>query len=435
MHTSSPHRAWPIVALLLMPVPFARAATDKAAVAAEYLPRLEKILTQNIAPFWYDKSIDREYGGYIIDFDAQGRRKSRCTKMIVTQARTVWLFSRMARAGYRREEYLDAAEVGYRFLKDKMWDAEHGGFYWEVDVTGDRQLKPNKHLYGQSFALYALSEYCLASDKREVWDFAMRFFNLLEAQAYDQTYGGYRESFTPDWTPTPVDEGSYMGTPSNIKLMNTHLHLMEAITTFYRASKLPVARERLIELVNIQSNTVLRKTLGGCTDKYDRDWTPRLDADYAQVSYGHDIENVWLLMDTCNAIDLKQYPFGDLYTTLFDYSLKYGYDETEGGFYYYGPFNRPATNRSKSWWVQAEALVSALQMYRFTDDPKYLALFAKTLEFIEKYMVDWEYGEWHSSVNPAGQARGDKANPWKAGYHNGRAMIECIEILKTWQTR
>jgi len=430
-----PRRVGLIAALLFLPASLALGASDKAAVAAEYLPRLEKILTGNIAPFWYDKSLDREHGGYIIDFDAQSRRKSRCTKMIVTQARTVWLFSRMARAGYRRDEYLDAAELGCQFLKDKMWDAQHGGFYWEVDVTGEQRLKPNKHLYGQSFALYALSEYYLASGKQEVLDFAVRFFNLLEAKAYDRTYGGYCESFTPDWTAMPAGESTYMGTPADLKLMNTHLHLMEAITTFYRASELPVARERLLELVNIQSNAVVRKMLGGCTDKYDRDWTPRLDADYAQVSYGHDIENVWLLMDTCNAVGLSNQPFGDLYATLFAYSLKYGYDPAEGGFYYTGPFSLPATDRTKSWWVQAEALVSALQMYRFTDNPKYLAIFAKTLAFIEQHLVDAEHGEWHHIIMPDGTRRGDKANPWKAGYHNGRAMIECIEILKTWQTR
>ena len=164
----TPRRAGLISALLLLTGSAACGATDKGALADQYLPRLERILTENIAPFWYDKSIDREHGGYIIDFDAQGRRKSRCTKMIVTQARTVWLFSRMARAGYRRDDYLAAADVGFQFLKDRMWDAANGGFYWEVDVTGDQQLKPNKHLYGQSFALYALSEYYLASGKQEV---------------------------------------------------------------------------------------------------------------------------------------------------------------------------------------------------------------------------------------------------------------------------
>jgi len=406
------------------------AGSTEARLADQYVPRLEKILTKNIAPFWYEKSLDRDNGGYIVSFDAQGQLKEPVTKMIVTQARTVWLFSRLARAGYRRKEYLDAAEIGYKFLRDKMWDQAHGGFYWEVDVTGDKKLKPRKHLYGQSFGLYALSEYYLASGKKEALDFATRFFHVLEAKSHDKTYGGYVEYFNPDWTTPPADESSYMGDPPHFKLMNTHLHLLEALTTFYRASKLPPARERLLELIDIQSNAVVRKDLGACTDKYERDWTPRLDANYARVSYGHDIENVWLLMDACDAAGVSNGPFMDLYKTLFAYSLQHGYDDDRGGFWYSGPFNRPADEMRKSWWVQAEVIVSALRMYRATDDPKYRAVFEKTFAFIENSMVDWAHGEWHANVTTEGVTRGDKAHAWKCGYHNGRAMIECLAILK-----
>ncbi|MBL7153175.1 MAG: N-acylglucosamine 2-epimerase, partial [Phycisphaerae bacterium] len=48
----------------------------------------------------------------------------------------------------------------------------------------------------------------------------------------------------------------------------------------------------------------------------------------------------------------------------------------------------------------------------------------------ESHLVDWEHGEWHWAVTDQGRASGDKANAWKAGYHNGRAMIECLEMLK-----
>ncbi|MHC4117979.1 MAG: AGE family epimerase/isomerase, partial [Planctomycetota bacterium] len=305
-------------------------------------------------------------------------------------------------------------------------------FYWEVDATGDKKLKPRKHLYGQAFALYAMSEFYLATGRRDVLDFAVRFFDLLEARSYDKTYGGYIEFFNEDWTPVSAGEGSYMGAEPDLKLMNTHLHLLEAMTTFYRASKLPLARERLLELINIESNTVVRKNLGACTDKYDRDWTPRLEGDYARVSYGHDIENIWLLMDACDAAGVSNRPFVDLYRTLFDYSLKYGYDEANGGFYDSGAFNKPADRRGKVWWVQTEAIVSALYMNRITGDAKYLEVFEQTGEFIEKNMVDWETGEWHGNVTPEGEQQGDKANAWKAGYHNGRSMIECLQILKQW---
>ncbi|MBN1362067.1 MAG: AGE family epimerase/isomerase [Sedimentisphaerales bacterium] len=423
---------WLPVSVIMSAATLAQAVSSQAETAQKYSSRLETILRENVASFWYEKSLDREHGGYIINLGPEGQARGAGTKMIVTQARTVWLFARMARGGYRRQEYLDAAELGYRFLRDKMWDATNGGFYWEVDATGERQIRSDKHLYGQSFALYGLSEYYLASGKQEALDLATRLFDLIEEKAHDGAYGGYLESFQADWTPAPAAQRSPMGEPSGLKLMNTHLHLMEALTTFYRASKLPTARRRLRELIDIQSNAVVRKTVGACTDKYERDWTPRLDGNYARVSYGHDIENVWLLMDACEAAGVSEYPFADLYRTLFAYSLKYGYDRQAGGFFYTGAFNQPADDRSKHWWVQAEALVSSLRMYRFTKDPQYLEVFAQTLEFVEKDLVDWEHGEWHSLVTPAGTSQGDKANPWKAGYHNGRAMIECIAMLEAW---
>lgn len=416
----------------------AKLAQDQTALARTYIPKLDRVLKENIMSFWYSKSLDHTNGGYTISFGPKGELKADGTKMIVTQARMVWLFSRLARAGYESKEYLEAADIGYRFLRDRMWDAKNGGFYWEVDVTGNRILRPRKHLYGQAFALYAISEYYLASKKQEVLDFAIKFFNLLEAKAHDKPYAGYIEFFNEDWTPVPASEGSYMGAPAGLKLMNTHLHLLEAMTTFYRASsplraKLPLARERLLELINIQSNAVVRKNLGACTDKYERDWTPRLEGDLARVSYGHDIENVWLLIDACDAAGVSDYPFIDLYRTLLDYSLKYGYDKDNGGFYDSGPFNKLADRRAKIWWVQAEAIVSALHMYRLTQDTKYIAIFEKTYNFVENNLVDWENGEWHASVTPQGRPQGDKASAWKAGYHNGRAMTECLEILKNWQ--
>jgi len=417
---------------MLLAVPFACAASESARIAEKYVPKLEKILLENIEPFWYGKSLDRANGGYIISFDSQGKLKEPVTKMIVTQARQVWLFSRLARGGYEPQKHLEAAKLGYQFLRNKMWDPVNGGFYWAVDITGNQKLQPNKHLYGQSFALYAISEYAIASEDKDALNFAVEFFNLLEAKSHDAVHGGYVEYFTPDWTSTPSGQ-SYMGAPAEMKLMNTHLHLLEAMTTFYRASQSPLARARLLELINIESNTVVRKSLGACTDKYSWDWTPQLDAGYARVSYGHDIENVWLLMDACDAVGIPNYPFLDLYQTLFKYSLQYGYDSRQGGFFYTGRFNTAADDRSKSWWVQAETIVSTLRMYGYTRDPKYLSTFESTFNLIESRFVDWEVGEWFESIPAQGQPQGDKGSIWKAGYHNGRAMIECIEILKAWK--
>jgi mannobiose 2-epimerase len=407
------------LAIALLP---ALAAQDPA----RYVPVLEKTLYQNILGFWHPRAIDTAHGGYALDFDAQGQPRPNPNKMIVTQARMVWFYSRLARSGYRKDEMLKAAAHGVDFLRSRMWDVKHGGFYWQVDAAG-KVINSQKHLYGQAFALYALSEYYLASGKGEALSLATRLFDVMERKAHDARYGGYRESFREDWFPDP--EPGPLG-DSSLKLMNTHLHLMEAMTWYAKASQQPLALARLRELIDIETNAVVRKRLGACTDKYAPDWTPRLEGDYARVSYGHDLENVWLIQDAAQVAGIPVQPFADLFRELWAYSLKYGYDAQQGGFFDWGWPDKPATGRDKTWWVQAEALVSALRMWKLTGDRQYAEVFVKTWNFVEKQQIDWQTGEWWQSVAPDGQKRGPKGSVWKAAYHNGRAMMECLELLR-----
>jgi mannobiose 2-epimerase len=204
---------------------------------------------------------------------------------------------------------------------------------------------------------------------------------------------------------------------------------MEPITTYYLATRDPLVRQRLIELIFIESNTILQKSIGACADRHTLDWKPVQDPKFYRASYGHDLENIWLLVEACNAAAIPNGPMMDLYRTLFDYALKYGFDEKEGGVFYTGPFNKPAEDRTKSWWVQAEALVSALRMYQLTGDRIYFDCFTKTLDWVVKHQVDWKNGDWFSDIRPDGTPSGMKAGPWKAAYHNGRAMLECLVTL------
>ena len=124
-----------------------------------------------------------------------------------------------------------------------------------------------------------------------------------------------------------------------------------------------------------KGSAVVRKELTACTDEYRRDWTPILEGTGARVSYGHDIENIWLLADAVQTVGQSNAPWLDLYRRLFDYSKRHGYDTAHGGFFYRGPFNEDARERQKIWWVQAEGLMSALTMYRLTREPEYAQVF------------------------------------------------------------
>jgi len=407
----------------------AQAPSDPVARLRARIPEFERHLEQGIVDFWYPRTIDREHGGYLLAFDKDNARLPNASKQIVTQARMVWLFSRLSERGARRGAMREAATHGYRFLMDRMWDPRHGGFVWQVDQTGERVLSARKVTYGQSFGLYALSAYARATGDATALDRAAQLFALLDAHAYDTTHGGYVEVREPDWSAVPDGTPSPIGGPPGAKLMNTHLHLMEAVAEYYRASHDARARERLHELVAIESNSVVRKDLSACTDPYREDWTPILNDETSIVSYGHDLENIWLIVDANDALAVSSAPYRDLFGHMFDYSFRYGWDEANGGFFYRGPFRMAATERQKVWWVQAEALVSALTMFRLTRDARYADIFERTWQWIVSRQADQSGGEWFAEVLPDGSIRGAKADQWKAGYHNGRALLESIRLL------
>ncbi len=402
-----------------------------AARLTALLPSLEKNLRENIVPFWFPRSVDREHGGYTVHYGPKGEPLAGGTKAVVTQARTLWLASRLMRSEFAQPGLREAADAGFRFLRDRMWDAEHGGFYWSLDPTGGKVLQSNKHLYGQAFGLYALSEYYLASGSPEALDLANRLFVLIERHAYDPRYGGYREFFARDWSDAPADAKSPLGAPADMKLMNTHMHLMEALTTYVRTGASILARERLAELVAIESQAVIRRDWNAGSDRHRRDWTPVLDGDAARSSYGHDLENIWLIVDALQVLGQPTAPYHDLFRALFEYAMRYGWDAEAGGFFDSGLPGKPADRRAKIWWVQAEALVGAVTMFQLTGESRYADVFERTWAFADTVQTDWTSGEWHEAVQPDGRPRdGNKAHPWKAGYHNGRAMIESVDRIR-----
>jgi cellobiose epimerase len=390
---------------------------------------LEKILMSNIVPFWYPAVIDNNDGGYRLNHDFEGRWQGRANKYLVTQARTLWFFSRMFKSKYATGEYLAAATHGFDFLSTRMLDKEFGGFYWEVGVSGHPSGGAQKQMYGQAFALYSLTEYAAASGDPLAKQMATELFSLLETRGHDTKHGGYRDILQRDWNPVLHRSTGKPEYAPDIKRMNTHLHLLEAMTSYYALTEDPRARQRLVELIVVNSNSVVRKNIGACSDKYLENWQPLQGRDYRRVSYGHDVENIWLLIQSCKIAGISQCLLMDLYRTLFEYALRYGFDRKDGGFFDSGVFEAPADRREKIWWVQAEGLLACLQMYELTRERLYWDCFTLVLQWIIGHQVDWHRGEWYETIDDKGRASGVKAGPWKGPYHNGRAVLQCLNLL------
>jgi len=404
---------------------------------------LARILNENIVDFWYPAAIDRKSGGFLLNRNNQNEPDLRTTKHIVMQSRMTWYFARLARAGYAPEQHLQAARHGFTFIQKHMWDEKHGGVYWEVDryghvATTSRAIRIQKTEYykdliGQSFALYAMSEFALASGDVAARELARELFNLLETYAHDGQHGGYCEFFTRDWRPPPGSKLAHYGPArSSQKTLNTHLHLLEAVTSYHRATRDPVALLRLQELIQIQVERVVDKKLGVCVDLFERDWRCASRGRQQAVSFGHNLENIHLVLDACVEAQLGQNAHLSYCKHLFDYASSHGWDDANGGFYFAGKPGKKAHRREKVWWVQAEALLAALKLYCLTEDEHYAYHSARLLEWIVRHQIDWKQGEWHSVILENGRPFGAKVDPrHKGAYHTGRAMIECLELTSS----
>lgn len=391
--------------------------------------RLQKMLHQNILPFWYPQILDNLHGGYRPHHNAQSIWKGPTYKATVTQARLVWFFSYLVNQGFGIEPYLAAAQHGVTFLRQQLWDKQYGGFYWATDMTGKQPLMPNKHTYAQSFALYALIEYALASGDDEVRHFAGTFFHLLDQKTHDSKHGGYHEIFTRNWQPPPLASMNYLDQRPSPKSQNITLHLLEALTPYYQQTQDPLAHNRLLELLLILSNTILQKKAGSCTNYHTQSWHPCTDP-MSAVRFGLDLETIWLMIEVVQLLGLSQSIFLDFYQTLFTNCWQHGFDFQQGGFYYAAPLGQPATDKRKEEWVQAEGLVCTLKMYQLTRQEHYWDCFYQTLNWAYQRQTDWANGGWHTRLLEDGTVVGDKAGPLRAGYHINRALISCHKILQ-----
>src|SRR6185503_17767242 len=140
---------------------------------------MKKSMVGELLKPWYPAAIDTVYGGFLSSFSYDFTPVGNQDKMIVTQARHVWSNAKAAELFPSVKWYKTGAEVGYRFLKDKMWDKQYGGFYTYTDRQGNP--KPGgfapKEAYGNSFALYALAAYYQSTGDTSALNLAIKEFH------------------------------------------------------------------------------------------------------------------------------------------------------------------------------------------------------------------------------------------------------------------
>jgi len=392
----------------------------------QWQKRIERELEGNILRFWMKHAIDEKQGGFYGEVSRDLTVTPEAPKSLVLNARILWTFA----SAYRLKPdpgYLTMAERAYRYLNERFTDNEHGGLFWMVDAAG-QPLSMKKQIYGQAFAIYAYSEFYRAADEAEALARAIELFHLLEQHSYDSVYKGYVEALSRDWAQT--DDFSLSGKDLNEKKsMNTHLHVMEAYTSLYRVWKSEELRVKLKELIQITIEHIIDDESAHFLLFFDEQWKSKSH----HISYGHDIEGSWLLVEAAEALGDKALlaEAKEIALRMAEAVYQEGVD-ADGGL-----FNEADSggliDSDKDWWPQAEAVVGFYNAYQLSGDLKYREAAVRSWMFIEQYIVDREHGEWHWSVLRDGTPSGNlqKISAWKCPYHNARACFEMLVRLRS----
>ena len=405
---------------------------------------LESYLQTHLLPFWIEHSPDLQFGGFLTYFDHLGKPTGQTEKTFLMQIRMLYTMSSAHRSGFGAGRCAQLAEMGARFIASNYWDSVNDGWFWIADRSGS-PIVLDKVGYGQCFGIYAFSEYYLATGDELGRQMALASYDVVCRHMADTRHGGYLELFNHDWQLKPG--GKFGG---DRKSLDIHMHMMEALTTFYEMTGTATHRRRLEETIDLILKHMLHPVNGLGYIHFSHDFTPLQRINFStewgrdahieddqpapldQTSPGHNVEFAWLLLHAADILGIPRREFSQVVQHQCDHCIEFGIDPVYGGVYADVPMTRPADLTGKQFWQQAEVLIGMLDAYTLLGDEKYWLAFINVYEFVFKHFVVMAAGgEWYERLDRIGQPIDDAlGHAWKISYHTVRSMVQCILRLR-----
>lgn len=386
---------------------------------------LQEELTHNILPFWMNKMVDEQNGGYYGQISGTNKLITDAPKGGILNARILWTFSSAA-LHLKNSLYRDYAKRAKDYAFKYFFDAENGGAYWMLNADGT-PADTKKQIYCQSFFIYALVEYYRVSGDIECLDKAIELFYLIEKFSFDPFQNGYFEAYSHDWK-LLEDLRLSEKDANEKKTMNTHLHILEAYTNLFRVCKDPLLEKQLKNLIDIFLEKIINQKTHHLDLFFDETW----ECKSTLISYGHDIEAAWLLEEA--AIVLGDIPLINKVRAIVIQIADAASEgiQPNGSIINERNYATGHVDTNCDWWPQAEAMVGFYAAYELSKNKEYAKKTIAAWAFTKKFIIDKNEGEWHWAVSEKGiiDVNNDKAGFWKCPYHNARMCLELIMRIK-----
>jgi len=389
-------------------------------IAAKYAKELKDHLLCDVMPFWENKCLDKEYGGYLTCFDREGRLTDD-SKYIWFQGRQLYVYSRLFNCIERRPAWLEHAKWGYDFLVKRAY-AGNGRWHFKLDRSG-KVLVSTTSIYSDYHVAQGLAEYMLATGMKDGagMEILRSTYGALQKNTVDPEF---RDIYENTWSPVFIWNDMYL------TALNTACIAVPALGV-------DCTRPFIDECASMVMNWFARDEYRLVFEAVSRENKVILEGEGRFINPGHSFESAWFLMEAAGVRNNRKMLERGL--RIIDWIYDIALDKKHGGIYSYldaeGGTPEPLdwhkeTNSmwdDKVWWVNSEALCAFAKAYSLSKERRYLDMFEKQWAFCGEKFFDPKYGEWYERLNPDGSVKvSDKGTPWKCAYHVARSLIMAI---------
>lgn len=375
-------------------------------------------LLTDVVPFWLRHGLDRQAGGFLTCLDRDGSLLD-TDKSIWFQGRGAWTFASLYQDVEQRPEWLEAAKSGIDFLR-RHGRSPQGKLYFSVTRDG-RPLRMRRYAYSESFAAIANAVYAEAAGDERAAEDAIAFFDAFLRIAIE----GDAEPKVDPATRAAIGLGPLMIAIVTAQELRRRLGdvVVRGRTLTERIDESADRIERLFLKPDLE---VLLETVGPEGEILE-------GFDGRLLNPGHAIECAWFLMEEGRLRDRRR--LVDLGLTILDWMLKRGWDEEQGGLYYfrdlYGKPVQEYWHDMKFWWPHCEASIATLLAWKITGSKKYADLHDEIREWTFRRFSDPEFGEWFGYLHRDGSVSVPlKGNLWKGPFHLPRMLWRCWRLLE-----
>jgi mannose/cellobiose epimerase-like protein (N-acyl-D-glucosamine 2-epimerase family) len=371
-------------------------------------------LLDEVLAHWLAHAPDRQYGGYLTEFDRLWNPNGTGVKTLVSQSRLLYNFS----CGYRYTQdarYRQAAELGLAFLREHFADRQQGGWFWQCRRDGHVD-DDRKDAYGHAFVIFGLAQYARAFRSPDAAALARQTLAVLQEKMSVAGAPGFWRRATRNWQP----DTSHLS-------QNPHMHLLEAVLSLHVVSDDNDVLASARALCRLAEHRFIHPQCGCLEEFFGPGWSVLSDAQAAPVETGHQFEWAWLLHRMADRT--RDDAYRDLAGRLMAWGVRHGWDRQHGGIFNQCDRRGRPVRTDKTYWVQCEAF-RALLYQALRDPAQPRDPLAGTARFVWEHAMDHTHGGWFASVNRSGTpVNSDKGGPWKLDYHVVSLCDEALRLL------